>query len=220
MITVLVTGFCAFPGARQNPSLALLTTLDKRRRRLARLGITLKLCALPVVYAGLGQRLTKLAETTRPDAIVHFGLAKARKLITVETQARNHVNLLRPDAAGAPPQECAVLSRRPEILKARLPAPQIVAALRRAGIASALSRDAGDYICNASLYHSLSACDATCIGFIHIPGPRHSMVRRSPHPDVADKDKRPSFAEVVTAAEIALILIARSVRQSRQTGSP
>lgn len=214
MIKVLVTGFGAFPGTCRNPSLALLAALHKRRMRLARLGIDLELRVLPVVYAGLGPRLAKLAGEIRPDAIIHFGLAGRRKIISVETRARNHVNLLHPDAAGARPPRLALLPSGPEIVKARVPAPQIVAALRQAGIASGLSNDAGNYLCNASFYHSLVAADATCIGFIHVPAPRRRMARSSPRQDSPRKDKRPRFADVVAAAEIALVIIARAVRQS------
>lgn len=213
MIKVLVTGFGAFPGTCRNPSSALLAALRKRRMRLARLGIGLELCALPVVYAGLRPRLAKLAGETRPDAIVHFGLAGRRKIISVETRARNRVNLLHPDAAGAPAHGLTGMAGGAEFVQARVPAPQIVAALRRAGIASGLSNDAGDYLCNASFYHSLVAADAACVGFIHIPTPRRRMARSSPRQDSPHKDKRPRFADVVAAAEIALVIIARAVRQ-------
>ena len=59
-----------------------------------------------------------------------------------------------------------------EHLKASLPVQHIVARLRARGIPAFVSRDAGGYLCNATLYHSLGcARDAPGrrVGFIHIP---------------------------------------------------
>ncbi|QXX73620.1 pyroglutamyl-peptidase I [Methylovirgula sp. HY1] len=209
MIKILVTGFGGFPGAHHNPSLTLLTLLPRKRARLARLGIALELRALPVVYAGLGPRLAQLAAELRPDAILHFGLAGRRKIISLETRARNRVNPLHPDAHGARPRDLAVLPGAPHIVPTRLPTRQILSAWRRAGIASGLSNDAGDYLCNATLYHSLVAqSDATCVGFIHIPHPRRHASRPS-----QPGRKPPRLTDIGVAAEMALVIIATAARQ-------
>jgi pyroglutamyl-peptidase len=217
MINILVTGFAAFPGCHTNPCLALLAALEKKRRRLARLGIVLELHTLPVVYAGLDLRLANLVAETQPDAILHFGLAGRRWLISVETRASNHVSLIRPDAAGAYPKAAQLRSGAPQTIKARLPARGIAAAWRQAGIGGVLSNNAGDYVCNASLYYALTGADVACLGFIHIPPSRPRMARRSA--DASRGETPPSFSDLVTASEIALMIIARTVRQSRLTSA-
>lgn len=209
MIKILATGFGPFPGARHNPSLALIQSLRHRRARLARLGIALELGALPVTYAGLERQLAALVEASRPDAILHFGLASRRRIISIERQAYNHVSLLHPDAAGACPKASSLLAGGPRQMQARVPVRQILAALQREGFASGLSHDAGAYLCNALFYRSLVAQHAACVGFIHIPNPRpRSTGNRTPQ-----RRQRPRFAELVKAAEIALVITAIAARQ-------
>ncbi len=204
MIKILVTGFGAFPGVASNPSSALLFALKKRSNRLKRFGIALELRELPVAYAGLRMRLARLANEIRPDAILQFGVAGGREFISVEKFARNHVDTRNPDASGKPPFKDALVAHGLSALKTRIPDAEIVAALRRAGIPSAMSNDAGNYVCNASFYHALRLAKVRAVGFIHIPFPR---LRRS-----AAKDKKPRFEDIVRAAEIAIVIVARALR--------
>ena len=79
----------------------------------------------------------------------------------------------------------------------RIPAAEIAAKIRRAGIAARISHDAGAYLCNATLYETLQRQKDLPAGFIHIPVPAH-----------ADDASRPSFADIVAAAEIAIVTVA------------
>jgi pyroglutamyl-peptidase len=57
-------------------------------------------------------------------------------------------------------------------VKTSLPVQHIVARLRVRGIPAFVSRDAGGYLCNATLYHSLGRAreaPGRRVGFIHIP---------------------------------------------------
>ncbi|MCX8254707.1 MAG: pyroglutamyl-peptidase I, partial [Beijerinckiaceae bacterium] len=92
--TVLVTAFGAFPGARTNPTLAILARLERSRGRLARLGIDLHGLALPVVYDALAPALRTAAAASRPDAVLHLGLAGRRRWLSVETRAVNRAGPL------------------------------------------------------------------------------------------------------------------------------
>ena len=195
--TVLVTGFGAFPGARSNPTLAILARLERSRARLARLGIDLRCLALPVVYDALEPALRTAAEATRPDAILHLGLAGRRRRLSIETRALNRAGPLHPDAARRRPAQVLVLGGAP-VLRATWPAARLRAALARAG--AHLSIDAGDYVCNATLYRSLAADLAPLIGFLHVPRPKG---RR---PLGRGADPRPSL-EAMTAATLAAILV-------------
>lgn len=208
MMKILVTGFGAFPGMPANPSAALLSALDKKSRgRLRRFGIALELRELPVVYAGLPMRLARLAKEIRPGAILQFGVAGGRDVVSIEMFARNAANLRHPDASGRPARKAALVAQGPRVLKTRIPGPELVAALRRAGIRSELSRDAGDYVCNASFYHALRLANVRRVGFIHIPHPE-----RVQH----GGNVRPRFDDIVRAAEIAAITIARAAHRPGQ----
>lgn len=206
MITLLVTGFAAFPGVQSNPSAALMAALEEKRDRFARLGIRLETRVLPVVYESLAARLSTLCAETRPDAILHFGVATRRRCISIETCARNRVDRRVADAQGRRPSLNVLSLDGAEKIAVRIPAAQIAAKIRCAGIAVKMSRDAGAYLCNATLYETLRAQHDLPAGFIHIPMPAR-------HQDAA----RPSFAEIATAAEIAIIAIAAHAR-SRHSG--
>ena len=201
MISILATGFGAFPGVKDNPSATLMHALMAQRDRFARLGIGLEVRILPVIYDGLAERLTALTNETAPEAILHFGVATRRKMISVEMRARNLRHPRATDAQGARPESSVIERHGPETIPVRIPAAQIAAKMRRAGIAAELSRDAGRYLCNAALYETLRARPRTPVGFIHIPLPDHHGV--------------PDFADIVAAADIAIIAVAGYVRQTQ-----
>ncbi len=215
--TFLVTGFSAFPGARRNPTVDLIAALQHRKARFASFGIKLELRVLPVLHAEIGPRLANLSAEIKPDAILHFGLAGRRKSISVETRARNRVSRLHPDAGGTCADGFSLVPGGAAIVSAGVPVAQIVAALRRAGIASRLSQDAGTYLCNAAFYHSLVARHPASVGFIHIPWP--AAARRDRRSSTYSSS-RPTFAEIVKAAEIAILEVATAARRERLAQLP
>jgi pyroglutamyl-peptidase len=171
-LVILVTGFGAFPGAPRNPTEVLMRDLATLEGRLARLGVTFERRVLPVVYDEIAPRLKSLIAETAPDMILHFGLAGRRHKISIETRALNRMNMLHPDAAGRWPESLAVLEGRSAFIKkALIPVRKLDAALHKAGIASELSIDAGDYVCNQTFYLSLVLAEGMhrCVGFIHVP---------------------------------------------------
>ncbi len=172
--TVLLTGFGAFHGARRNPSAEILERLERHRGVLGRLGIELRCLLLPVVYAAVGPALEAAARDYRPVAILHLGLAGRRRHISLETRAINRGAPLHPDAAKAlPPQ--VISAGAPAVLRTTYPAQRLVAVLRRAGHDARLSIDAGDYVCNATLFHALRQRLAPTIGFVHLPRVHEAM---------------------------------------------
>ena len=170
MRTLLVTGFGQFPGAPQNPSAEVVRALHRDwRARFARAGIRLTTAVLPVVHA-IGPHLDALVAREKPDAVVHIGLAGSRRRVSVETRARNRSTSLKPDAGGRNSQ--MALSKAGATFRRCLwDAGRLAAALRAQRIDAALSNDAGDYICNAALWHSLRPGAVPAI-FIHVPKKR------------------------------------------------
>jgi pyroglutamyl-peptidase len=205
-VVVLITGFGAFPNAPKNPTADLVRCLPAYQPRLARLGIRLELQILPVVYAEVEARLAELVERTKPDAVLHFGLAGRRKGLSVETRALNRLGVLHPDAARKLAGRFPIVPGGAQSLRARFPAPRINAAFGKAGIVSRLSIDAGDYVCNQVLYLSLAKTTAQ-VGFIHVP----RLARRDQPSGRAAP--RPTPAVLVQAALLAILATAQSVRR-------
>jgi pyrrolidone-carboxylate peptidase len=70
-----------------------------------------------------------------------------------------------------------------------------------------LSSNAGDYVCNETLYLSLARSHA-CAGFVHVP-----RLARNNRPKKASRARRPGLGDVVRAALIAILAVARKLRQ-------
>jgi pyroglutamyl-peptidase len=168
--TVLITGFGPFPGVPVNATMRLVPELAQAAaRRFA--GVRIATAVLATEWTAAPRRLEALLEEIEPDLVLHFGVSSRARGFEVEARAQNAC-LQSPDAAGALPPGVAVREGGPEFVAATLPVRHIVARLRRRGIPAFVSRDAGGYLCNATLYHSLGCardrpgCRA---GFVHIP---------------------------------------------------
>jgi pyroglutamyl-peptidase len=210
-LRVVVTGFGGFPGSAKNPTAGMIAELAGYRSRFARLGIRLELCVLPVIYAKIEPSLAFLARKIRPHAILHFGVAPRRTKFCVEARALNRLSLLHSDASGARSQHRAIVAKAPMSLRSTVPAEVIAAALRRNGFDGAVSIDAGDYVCNQTLFLSLSLApqkDAPLVGFIHVP-PLAARHRRS------FAGKRLGVASATRAAAIAILALAPKLRSAR-----
>jgi pyroglutamyl-peptidase len=208
-LTLLVTGFGPFPGAPFNPSSAIIAMLDGAVvRRFERLGVRLTTACLPVVFADIPGALTNLLAQTAPDAVLHIGLAGRRKKLGVERQGRNRLTSLFPDAGRGLPASRFVVPQAPEFRRARLPVARLARTLNAAGADAEISRDAGAYVCNQTLYLTLGG-RIPLVGFIHIPRPRG---RR---PLARAKTPRITLRQMAKAIEEALVAIAREARRTQ-----
>lgn len=209
MLTLLVTGFGPFPGAPFNPSSAIVDALGgAASRRLERLGVRIVVARLPVVFADVPGALSALLREARPDAVLHIGLAGRRKKLGVEMQARNRLTRLYPDAARTLPAARHVMAKAPEFRRARMPVAQLARALNAAGARAEVSRDAGAYVCNQTLYLTLGEA-VPLAGFIHIPRPRG---RR---PLARVKTHRMTLGQMSKAIEETLVILAREARRAQ-----
>src|SRR5262245_27747504 len=167
---VLLTGFAPFPGVPVNATMALVPQLaDRAKCRFP--GARLIAGVLPTEWEAAPRQMETLLAQASPDLILHFGVSSRARGFEIEQRGQNRC-LLAPDAGGAFPPSPAVRAGGPEILRASLPVYYIVARLRRRGIAAFASRDAGGYLCNATLYNSLATARAQPgrrVGFIHLP---------------------------------------------------
>jgi pyroglutamyl-peptidase len=175
--SVLVAGFGRFPGQAFNPAQRLVENLRKRNSAFALAGIDLHVAIMPVEHFALSPLLCRLFAQTSPDAVLLLGVAARRKKLSVETFARNRASTLRPDAAKQTAWSRAIVHGGPETFRLPFSAARLAALAKKSGVAAAVSRDAGNYLCNESFYLSLLMDRRAC--FIHLPDWRGRRLDRA-----------------------------------------
>lgn len=181
---LLVTGFGPFPGVPFNISAVLcenIATIMKNYRA------ELHSVVLPTHWRdGPAIAAAKIREM-KPDAVVHFGVSRAAGGFQFETRAYNQCAVTA-DCTGKSAQSFYFRRGGPPLLQATLPVTSLIRRLRLRGLPAQISRDAGRYLCNATLYNSLHEAHLTpeharpLVGFVHIPAlPAASMYETSGH---------------------------------------
>ena len=168
--TVLITGFGPFPGVPVNATMQLVPELAAAGTR-AFAGVRIATAILATEWAAAPRTLDGLLAEVKPDLVLHFGVSSRARGFEVESRAANACTQM-PDAAGIMPAGERLRADGAEHVKVSLPVQHIVARLRARGIPAFVSRDAGGYLCNATLYHSLGCAreaPGRRVGFIHIP---------------------------------------------------
>jgi len=195
MTTILLTGFGDFPGAPINPTTALVARLARSFRRR---GVGCIAHVFATRYAAVDRELPALIATHRPDAIVMFGLAGRRRRVSIETCARNRMSTSFPDAGGAVPPRAAIAPGAPAMARGRAPFARLLAAARQSRVATALSRDAGTYLCNYVYWRALEAAaepgGPRLAVFVHIP-----RVAQKFRPRARGRRRQFTFDELIRA---------------------
>jgi len=168
---ILLTGFGPFPGVPTNASAELVPRLaEVAARRLTGYRVVSEI--LPTEWAAGPQCLLDILREHKPALAVHFGVSSRADGFAVEMRGHNACSSLA-DAAGLTPASRCIVPEGPDVLPATLPVHYIVRQLRQRGFPAGLSRDAGGYLCNSLLYHSLEFgrrhLAGSRAGFIHIP---------------------------------------------------
>jgi hypothetical protein len=151
----------------------------------------------------------------RPDAIVHFGVASSATGFRIETRAVNEASPAA-DCDGCLPAGHYVRRGGPPVLASTLPNGLIFRRLKQAGVAVSMSRDAGRYLCNATLYNSLllarSLPQRPLVGFVHIPALA---------PENEDPASRRQWAELRLGLSVILSTVSEVLRsETARTGVP
>lgn len=169
--TILLTGFGPFPGVADNATAELVPQLAAAAR-MRFLGHDVVDAILPVTWTEAPKLVTKLICDHEPALALHFGVAKEARGFRLERTGRNHC-AVRHDATGALPDAVHLVADGPAALAATFPVERIISRLERAGVPCSASDDAGGYLCNALLYHSLTEAHARpkphFVGFVHLP---------------------------------------------------
>ena len=168
---ILLTGFGPFPGVDSNATAELIPELAAAARtRFPEHEVIGEV--LPVEWNQAPQALKRLLGRAKAVLALHFGVAPEVTGFQIELVGRN-VRGPRQDATGQLPTCETVVATGPAILVSTLPAERIVARLTRGGFPCCTSNNAGNYLCNALMYHSLTAARARpapfLSGFIHVP---------------------------------------------------
>jgi pyroglutamyl-peptidase len=206
---VLLLGFGPFPGIVRNPS-ALLVNRLARRRRPALAAATRIVHVFATTYDAIDTELPKLF-AQKPEIVLMFGLAARRRHLCIETQARNALSVLFPDARGYRPDRGVIAPGERAAMRSVAPSAGLLGAMRASGIPARLSRDAGRYVCNYSYWRALKLAgrkDGPLVQFIHIPRvtlDASSKRQRKRHP--------PSLAAALNAAENMLIALIAAHRR-------
>lgn len=169
--TVVLTGFGPFPGVPVNATMLLVPRIAAACRR-AFPGVVIEDRILPTEWQAAPDLVDEMLASLRPDVVLHFGVSWRARGFEIETRGQN-AYASAPDAAGQMPPSNVIDVSRDAALPSRFPAHEIVRRLRRLGIAAFPSRDAGTYLCNRTLFHSLSVFDQhddlASVGFVHVP---------------------------------------------------
>ena len=167
---VLLTGFAPFPGVPINASMRLVPELVAAAKRRFP-GTSVSAGLLPTEWVAAPRQMEILLAEVKPDLLLHFGVSSRARGFEIELRGQNRCDQ-QPDAIGGLPPSSAVHDGGPNIMRASLPVAYIVSRLRRRGIRAFASRDAGGYLCNATLYNSLAKARGVPgrrVGFIHLP---------------------------------------------------
>src|SRR5256714_6128531 len=187
-ITLLITGFGAFPGTPFNPTEPLAQELA-RRRHPSFANVRRLVHVFRVSYEAIDRDLPALLESERPDALIMFGLATRTKHVRIETRARNALTRAVPDVEGYLPLSSTIVVGGPAALPLRTPAQRLLMATRTTRLPVAISRDAGQYLCNYLCWRAAEAGRngaPRITSFIHVPRVDRQKAHHSPRPSLED----------------------------------
>ena len=168
---IVLTGFGPFPGVPDNATAELVPRLAKAARDLfPDYDIVAEI--LPTEWVAAPQKLGDLLARPGTVLALHFGVSRQAEGFQIELVGRNQCKAMADAAGNMPAVEC-LLDEGPAELSCTVPAERIVQRLTQLGVPARTSTDAGGFLCNALLYHSLAAADTLekphLVGFVHLP---------------------------------------------------
>lgn len=174
---VLITGFEANDPPCRNASAALIEALQGclPQLRCASGDAEVRIRLMPGNTLALSDALgAALDELPPPTHLLLLGQAPGRNRITPERLATNVRDFGTPDRYGNLPRNVPVVEGGPASLHSTWPGQDsLVGVLNTAGIPAAISHDAGNHLCNQSLYLALHAAaqrNQQCVvAFVHVP---------------------------------------------------
>ena len=196
---LLVCGFGAFPAAPRNPSAAAIEALAAQGWSAP--GVAVDFLTLPVSWTNTIPLILDAVRARPADGILVVGVATTADAFRVETLGRNKASRTLVDHDGAPGPGPLISADGPGVIAATAPVSLMLDAIIRANLAARLSDDAGDYLCNFTLYGLLAAAAAPAVGFLHVPQARECADGASF--DLADIEKAVRASAAAFAAALS-----------------
>ena len=165
MNRLLICGFGPFPDALDNPAAPAVERL--KLDHWATSGATVEYAVLPTVWDEAPKTALEALKAFSAHAVLLVGVAVHAELFRVETRARNRVSQIHADAQGRFWPSPLIDDNGPAERFVIAPAQAMTAAIQARGLTAALSSDAGDYLCNFTLYRLLAEVPMTA--FLHVP---------------------------------------------------
>lgn len=169
MAVALVTGFEGYGGRGRNPAGETAMALDGRTIE----SVKVVGRRLPVSYKKLAAGLTGAMDEVKPDIVISLGLWPGEPVIRLERIGINVADFEIPDNEGTHLTDAPISDNSAPAALATLPIRPIRDALLAAGIPARLSATAGTFLCNATLYttltHAQTKSRPPLTGFVHVP---------------------------------------------------
>lgn len=169
MKRILVTGFDAFGGLRENVSAQVVHQLASAWQGPARL----ETAVLPTVYERADPIIRSLVLDRQPDAALLLGVARDTDAIRLERVALNLDDSETSDNEGVVRSGAWIDPGGPVAFWSTLPLADMHASLEYAGIPVEFSNHSGAFLCNHAFYAARTVIDewgfTTQCGFVHLP---------------------------------------------------
>lgn len=179
MTRVLLSGFAAFGGMKDNPTRRLIEAIGNRtwsRRDLEVAGVV-----LPVTFADSFTRLSAEIERFQPDWVIALGLQCGAQGIRLERIAVNWIEASIPDNNGVQPRGEKIDAAGSDGIFSRLPVGEWAQKLRERNIPVEISNSAGTYVCNYLFYRLLRTYSGgPRVGFVHVPATPDLLLLNTP----------------------------------------
>lgn len=198
---LLICGFGPFPDAPRNPSGLAVANLREQNWSPSEDGAAYAL--LPTEWEGAPAAALAAAKESGASGVLLVGVAVKAIGFQLELRALNRSDPGAPDAAGARCFGPQVVAGGPEILGSTAPLEAMLEVMRGHNISTAISTDAGSYICNHAYYRLLAEADAP-VALLHVP----QAVECEPQSGFV-------LAEIERAIQVAAEVFAAALRQDR-----
>ena len=166
-----LTGFGPFSGVEQNPTEQLVQRLQNQSFP----GLSLTTDILPVSYKGSFRHAQTALREQSFKTILHLGVSTKDNTLRLERQAINSMSASIPDNDGIINLNLSIDEVMPSshVLQTGVELEELVQSLQEQGTEVKISKDAGQYVCNALYYQSLQwaqkQTETPQVLFVHVP---------------------------------------------------
>lgn len=163
--TVLVTGFGPFGEHTVNASWVAVQELAKKSIP----GVDIVIQEMPVVYDTVKEKVPQLWAQVKPDLVIHVGVSKEAKAITLEQQAHND-GYKRLDILEKCPSNMCCVDGANDCIRSDIDMEKVCSDVNESAITAkaVVSHDPGRYLCDFSYFVSLHI-DKSKSAFVHVP---------------------------------------------------